>query len=85
MRDDADIITRLKRGRFYKLLWPVGPAPAGIYRFEGVTERGLELSFGCGRDNTVSVSPAEAVPVLVAVAYRRPVACYASTNDVRQT
>ena len=83
MRDDADIVARLKRGRFYKLLWPVGPAPAGIYRFEGATERGLELSFGCGRDNTVSVSPTEAGQALVAVAYRRAGSCYAGTNGVR--
>ena len=82
MRDEIDIATRLKKGRFYKLLWPVGSAPAGIYRFEGVTERGLELSFGCGRDNTVSVSPVDAGPVLVAVAYRRAGACFVSRNGV---
>jgi hypothetical protein len=82
MRDDINIATRLKRGRFYKLLWPVGSAPAGIYRFEGITERGLELSFGCGRENTVSVSPVDAGPVMVAVAYRRAGSCYASKNGV---
>jgi hypothetical protein len=37
---------RMHRGRFYKLVHPVGRIPAGIYRLERVSNDGLTFSVG---------------------------------------
>jgi hypothetical protein len=43
-------------GRFYKILQPVGPIPAGIYRFEGLDEGSLTFSVGLERSIVFSIA-----------------------------
>ncbi|MFO0417284.1 MAG: hypothetical protein ACK5Y6_08355 [Pseudomonadota bacterium] len=45
---------RMHRGRFYKLIHPVGSIPAGIYRLEDVSAE--RLTFSVGREREVAFS-----------------------------
>lgn len=66
-----DRLAHLRKGRFYKLLWPIDGVPAGIYRYEGSSERGLELS--SGSEVRMAVSCRDGAPVMVPVPYRKGV------------
>jgi hypothetical protein len=46
----------LSPGRYYKLLQPVGPIPAGIYRFEGIDQESLTFSVGSDRSVLFSLA-----------------------------
>ena len=49
MAKERILRSELHQGRFYKLMRPVGPIPAGIYRFEGWSDTSARFSVGKDR------------------------------------
>jgi hypothetical protein len=56
MKHENVLENSLNPGRFYKIIQPIGPIPAGVYRFECVDEGSMTFSVGHSREIVFSIA-----------------------------
>jgi hypothetical protein len=63
MKRENDFGSSFHPGRYYKLLQPVGPIPAGVYRLEGAGDE--SLTFSVGNERSIIFSLAYVTPDII--------------------